>query len=255
MREHLVELFQVLVEAGRTRQQSAAGLEQISEVHGAHLALVPLGQQDRVHRTTENAGLDERAGVQPDDHRAVKQRVEVVVARVGADRIAAPHDNVAKRCQIDALPLGTPGWMRPDEDRRVAKSGRAARPDAPNPVDHEGGLGRAADKGGRADIEQDRPVRRQADLTAEASHDRATVRGRTTCRSTAPRSRRSARRARGGGASPPASACRSRRTRDRAAHESAPCWTDDPSSRRRAPWECRAIAPRADSRSATIRAR
>ncbi len=144
LRECLVQLREVFVVTRRARQQSATRFEQIPEVHRAHLALVPLWQQDCVHRASEDSGFDKRARVQPGHDRAVIQRVEVVGARRRVERVAAPQHDLGEWRQIDALPLGTTGWMRPDQDRSMSQSRRVAPADAPDPVHDERRFRRAA---------------------------------------------------------------------------------------------------------------
>jgi hypothetical protein len=91
----------VLVEGRTDVSRAAARVEQVAEVHRAQLALVPLGQQDGVDRPADDAGFDERARVQPDDHGAVdanRSRSSRDCASTGL----SPQSDVTERRQVEA---------------------------------------------------------------------------------------------------------------------------------------------------------
>ena len=104
--ENRRELRRVFLERSRDRQQPA--IDQIVEMQGAFLVRPEFIWKNREHRTAGDARLDEGAGVQAGNRRAVVERVEVVRARFRVDRIVAPHRQVRDAAPLDIIPVAFP---------------------------------------------------------------------------------------------------------------------------------------------------
>src|SRR5688572_7931758 len=98
--ERIGELGDVRLEVAARTEETTANLEEVAEVNRSLLVIVKLRRKNGQHRPTDDARLDERAGVQADDRGAVVQRVEVVGAALPVDRIAAPHRHRAQITEI-----------------------------------------------------------------------------------------------------------------------------------------------------------
>src|SRR5262245_66196318 len=104
----------MLVEPDAHRDKTSTHRHEIVKVNGAALGLDKLGHHDRQHRTSDDAGFDERAGVQSNNGGAVKDGIEVVSTGPFIDWIAAPHDGI-ELADVNRLPFRNAGWMRPHE--------------------------------------------------------------------------------------------------------------------------------------------
>src|SRR6185503_18366434 len=121
---------------------------------------------NRQHRTSDDPGLDESAGVQSSDSRAVEDGIEVIGTRIFVNGIAAPHHRI-KRRDVDRFPLCHAGGMWSYEYADIAKRRIAARAQVPNPFDDEWSLRRAPVYQRRAHPQRERPRRIEADPIAE----------------------------------------------------------------------------------------
>src|SRR4030095_9067057 len=101
----------MLIESVADRDKTAARGHKVVEVDGAMLVLDKFRNDNRQHRASDNPGLDESAGVQPDNGGAVENRIEVIGARVFIDWIAAPHNRL-ESADVNRLPLCDARGMR-----------------------------------------------------------------------------------------------------------------------------------------------
>ena len=251
------QLRQVLRHRRRGREQPAVDVLEMLEVQRPFLLPGELVRQHGVHRPADDARLDQRARVHADDRDAVEHRVEVVGARLGVDRVrpaARPDAHRVVLGRIEVLPLIRVLRMRANENRRAPQHRIGRGADRFDPAPHERHLVRR-DERRRAEIQQQRPIVRHADLRAERLarerrllHEPVVVRlraGHGHALGRNPVQLAGLRRA----------APRSRRSRDPAARESAPSSSGGPSCRRRAPCGCRAPSRRARSPPAASRNR
>ena len=159
--------YRVLGERLRDVEVAEALGHQVREMQGVELGAAKLVRQDRVDRPVDDRRLDLGARVDPDHGGGVKDRVEVVVARLLVERLLpAPRPDADPRLvERDAAPLRGVARVRPDQEPGVGEHA-ALPPDRRDPPPHERHLVRS-DELGRADVEHDRLRRVEADLGAE----------------------------------------------------------------------------------------
>jgi hypothetical protein len=114
-----------------------------------------LGDEDREHGLADDSGLDERAGVDAHHGGAVVHRVEVILFRLGIDRMRAPERHVVVAGEIDLLPFVEPRGMRTDQDADVLQSRIAAAAHRLNPLLDERGLEDRSAEQRRDDVEDE----------------------------------------------------------------------------------------------------
>ncbi len=139
-------------------------------MHGSLLAVLELGNKDRVHRAADDGGFDHGAGIQADRRRCVIHRVKILVLRTGVVRHGAdrrPAGDIVESGKINRPPFTAPAEMRTDQDPALAQHGMGALAEMADPALHEWRFGRAAFQESRAEVQDDRPVRAQADARAE----------------------------------------------------------------------------------------
>src|SRR5262245_22099605 len=115
------------------------------------------GREYREHRLANDRRLDEGTRVDPDDRRAVIERVEVVLLRLRIHRMRAPERDVGIASEIDLLPLVETRRVRPDQDADVLQPRIAAAAYRLDPPLRERRLERRAPEQRRAHI-QDEPT-------------------------------------------------------------------------------------------------
>ena len=125
----------MLVEVARDVEQPAVLPAQVVEVQGAFLGVCEGGVGDGEHCLADDPGLDQAAGVDADDARAVGERVEVPRARLACIGLLAagrPDDRVGV-AEVDAHPLG--GVLRVGAHEHAHL--RELRPDGGEPATDE----------------------------------------------------------------------------------------------------------------------
>ncbi len=141
----------------------------------AFLGAGVLRDAHRIDGAADDARLDLRAGVDADGGNRVIHRVEVVVLRRGVDRVGAaarPQRDALEFLEVEPLPRLQVFRMRADQDPGLADPWIGRSTDGADPVGDELRLVRR-DELRRAEIEEERLVRREAGLAAELLARRA----------------------------------------------------------------------------------
>ena len=222
--------YRVLGERLRDVEVAEALGHQVREMEGVELGAAKLVRQDRVDRPVDDRRLDLGAGVDPDHGGGVKDRVEVVVARLHVERLLpAPRPDADATARRASTPLHCRGVarVRPDQEPGVGEHAARARTAAIHR--RTNGTSFGATNWRRADVEHDRLRRVEADLRRRTPRASCPASGRTSGRTRARRSAGCARRAGAGARRPPASGARSRRAPGPGRRGRGPCWSGCPS--------------------------
>ena len=139
-------------------------------MNGPFLAGLEFREQDCVNRMPQNGAFDHGAGVEPDDHGRVVERIEVVGLRPRVDREVRrlrPARQVVHPLDVHFAPRLAMLVVRPHQDSAVAQRLMAALPEVLRPADDEWRLGPAAFEQRRADVQHDRAIGPESDAGAE----------------------------------------------------------------------------------------
>jgi hypothetical protein len=123
------QLRHMLVETPRHAQHTGVFVEEILQVQRAFLVVLRnLRLEDSEHGLPDDGRFDEGTGVDPDHRGAVVERVEVVLLRLGIDRVSTPERNVGIAGEIDLLPFiqSRRVWSNQDPDVFQPRVGTAA---------------------------------------------------------------------------------------------------------------------------------
>ncbi len=174
--QHVRELRDVLVERASDTQEAAVLRQQVMEVQRAFLRPAELTRQ-REDRAPDDRGFDHRARVDADDRGGVIHRVEEARPVLFGDRAVHPSRpdlHLPEVAQVRVFPRVEVVGMRADEHGDVAHARILGAPQRLDPLPDERQLELGAgDEDRRRRVEQEGPVRRQADGRAELLARRA----------------------------------------------------------------------------------